>query len=118
MPCVHNDVKCRPGLNYEPEIMKAHYYYVDQFLPINFAFEKLKLSLLSLSYLFIYLPTDVISQEKKTATSFKSISKASKHAIPSKPTHKTCRGKAIFTHLVRRQHRTEMSSKSTATSPS
>ena len=67
MPCVHNDVKCRPGLNYEPEIMKAHYYYVDQFLPINFAFEKLKLSLLSLSlsYLFIYLPTDVIPQEKK-----------------------------------------------------
>ena len=34
----------------------------------------------SSSYLFIYLPSDVISQEK-TATSSRSISKALKHAI-------------------------------------
>ena len=45
-------------------------------------------------YLFIYLQSDVISQEKKTATFSRSISKASKHAIPSKPTHKTSRVKA------------------------
>ena len=39
--------------------------------------------------IFIYLPSDVISQEKKkTATSSRSITKASKYAIPLKPTHK------------------------------
>ena len=38
----------------------------------------------SSSYLFIYLPSDVISQEK-TATSSRSITKASKYAIPLKP---------------------------------
>ena len=38
-------------------------------------------------YLFIYLPSDFISQEK-TATSSRSITKASKYAIPLKPTHK------------------------------
>ena len=37
--------------------------------------------------IFIYLPSDVISQEK-TATSSTSITKASKYAISSKPTHK------------------------------
>ena len=34
--------------------------------------------------IFIYLPSDVISQEK-TATSSRSITKASKYAIPLKP---------------------------------
>ena len=68
-------------------------------------------------YLFIYLPSDVISQEK-TATSSRYFTKVSKHAIPSKPNTQTCRVKAIFSHLVRRQRRTERSSKSTATSPS
>ena len=68
--------------------------------------------------IFIYLPSDVISQEKKTATSSRSITKASKYAIPLKPNTQTCRVKAIFSHLVRRQRRTERSSKSTATSPS
>ena len=52
------------------------------------------------------LPSDVISQEK-TATSSKSITKASKCAIPLKPNTQTCRVKAIFSHLVRRQRRTE-----------
>ena len=37
--------------------------------------------------IFIYLPSDVISQEK-TATSSRSTTKASKYAIPVKPTHK------------------------------
>ena len=37
--------------------------------------------------IFIYLPSDVISQEI-TATSSTSITKASKYAIPLKPTHK------------------------------
>ena len=41
---------------------------------------------LGIIIIFIYLPSDVISQEK-TATSSRSITKASKHAIPSKPTH-------------------------------
>ena len=67
--------------------------------------------------IFIYLPSDVIS-EKKTATSSRSITKASKYAIPLKPNTQTCRVKAIFSHLVRRQRRTERPSKSTATSPS
>ena len=67
--------------------------------------------------IFNYLPSDVISQEK-TATSARSITKASKYAIPLKPNTQTCRVKAIFSHLVRRQRRTEKSSKSTATSPS
>ena len=67
--------------------------------------------------IFIYLPSDVISQEK-TATSSRSITKASKYAISLKPNTQTCRVKAIFSHLVRRQRRTERSSKSTATSPS
>ena len=35
--------------------------------------------------IYIYLPSDVISQEK-TATSSRSITKASKYAIPLKPT--------------------------------
>ena len=52
--------------------------------------------------IFIYLPSDVISQEK-TATSSRSITKASKYAIPLKPNTQTCRVKAIFSHLVRRQ---------------
>ena len=65
-----------------------------------------------------YLPSDVISQEKKTATPSRSITKASKYAIPLKPNTQTCRVKAIFSHLVRRQRRTERSSKPTATSPS
>ena len=43
-------------------------------------------------YLFIYLPSDVISQEK-TATSSRSITKASKCAIPLKPTHKLAESK-------------------------
>ena len=43
-------------------------------------------------YLFIYLPSDVISQ-KKTATSSRSITKASKYAIPLKPTHKLAESK-------------------------
>ena len=46
----------------------------------------------SSSYLFIYLPSDVISQEK-TATSSTSITKASKYAIPLKPTHKLAESK-------------------------
>ena len=47
----------------------------------------LKFIFLLLIYLFIYLPSDVISQEK-TATPSRSITKASKYAIPLKPTHK------------------------------
>ena len=42
--------------------------------------------------IFIYLPSDVISQEK-TATSSKSITKASKYAIPLKPIHKLAESK-------------------------
>ena len=42
--------------------------------------------------IFIYLPSDVISQEK-TATSSRSITKASKYAIPFKPTHKLAESK-------------------------
>ena len=42
--------------------------------------------------IFIYLPSDVISQEK-TATSSRSITKASKYAIPLKPTHKRAESK-------------------------
>ena len=42
--------------------------------------------------IFIYLPSDVISQEK-TATSSRSITKASKYAIPLKPTHKLAESK-------------------------
>ena len=42
--------------------------------------------------IFIYLPSDVISQEK-TATSSRFISKASKYAIPLKPTHKLAESK-------------------------
>ena len=42
--------------------------------------------------IFIYLPGDVISQEK-TATSSRSITKASKNAIPLKPTHKLAESK-------------------------
>ena len=67
--------------------------------------------------IFIYLPSDVISQVK-TATSSRSITKASKYAIPLKPNTQTCRVKATFNHLVRRQRSTERSSKSTATAPS
>ena len=47
--------------------------------------------------IFIYLPSDVISQEKKTATSSRSITKALKYAIPLKPTHKLAESKR---HLV------------------
>ena len=71
---------------------------------------------ISSSYLFIYQVTSY--HKKKTATSSRSITKASKYAIPLKPNTQTCRVKAIFSHLVRRQRRTERSSKSTATSPS
>ena len=42
--------------------------------------------------IYIYLPSDVISQEK-TATSSRSITKASKYAIPLKPTHKLANSK-------------------------
>ena len=42
--------------------------------------------------MFIYLPSDVISQEK-TATSSRSITKASKYAFPLKPTHKLAESK-------------------------
>ena len=42
--------------------------------------------------IFIYLPSDVISQEK-TATSSRSITKASKYTIPLKPTHKLAESK-------------------------
>ena len=42
--------------------------------------------------IFIYLPSDVISQEK-TATSSRSITKVSKYAIPLKPTHKLAESK-------------------------
>ena len=42
--------------------------------------------------IFIYLPSDVISQEK-TAISSRSITKASKYAIPLKPTHKLAESK-------------------------
>ena len=42
--------------------------------------------------IFIYLASDVISQEK-TATSSRSITKASKYAIPLKPTHKLAESK-------------------------
>ena len=45
-----------------------------------------------ISYLFIYLPSDVISQEK-TATSSRSITKASKYAFPLKLTHKLAESK-------------------------
>ena len=40
----------------------------------------------------IYLPSDLILQEK-IATSSRSINKASKHAMPSKPTHKLAESK-------------------------
>ena len=42
--------------------------------------------------IFIYLPSDVISQEK-TATFSRSITKTSKYAIPLKPTHKLAESK-------------------------
>ena len=45
-----------------------------------------------ITIIFIYLPSDVISQEK-TATSSRSITKASKYAIPLKPTHKLAESK-------------------------
>ena len=70
----------------------------------------------SSSYLFIYQVTSY--HKKKTATSSGFITKASKYAIPLKPNTQTCRIKAIFSHLVRRQRRTERSSKSTATKTS
>ena len=40
----------------------------------------------------LYLPSDVISQEE-TASSSRSITKASKYAIPLKPTHKLAESK-------------------------
>ena len=86
------------------------------FLWINFL--RIIIIIIIIIIIFIYLPSDVISQEKKTATSSRSITKASKYAISLKPNTQTCRVKAIFSHLVRRQRRTERSSKSTATSPS
>ena len=70
---------------------------------------------LTSSYLFSYHVTSY--HKKKTATSSRSITKVSKHAILLKPTHKLA-VKAIFSHLVRRQQRAERSSKSTATSQS
>ena len=48
--------------------------------------------------MFIYLPSDVISQEK-TATSSRSITKASKYAIPLKPTHKLAESKRYLVTL-------------------
>ena len=45
-----------------------------------------------ISYLFVYLSSDVISQEK-TATSSRSFTEASKYAIPLKPTHKLAESK-------------------------
>ena len=42
--------------------------------------------------IFIYIPSDVILQ-KKTATSSRSTTKASKYAIPLKPTHKLAESK-------------------------
>ena len=75
-----------------------------------------KIIIIIIIKLFIYQVTSY--HKKKTATSSRSITKASKYAIPLKPNTQTCRVKAIFSHLVRRQRRTERSSKSTATSPS
>ena len=42
---------------------------------------------------FTYLPSDVISQKKQTATSCRSITKTLKYAIPLKPTHKLAESK-------------------------
>ena len=47
-------------------------------------FEYFTWCVLLIIIIFIYLPSDVISQEK-TATSSRSITKASKYAIPLKP---------------------------------
>ena len=49
------------------------------------------LNTISSSYLFIYQVT--LRHKKKSATSSRFISKASKHAIPSKPTHKLAESK-------------------------
>ena len=51
-----------------------------------------KFLIIIIMIIFIYLPSDVISQEK-TATSSRSITKASKYAIPLKPTHKLAESK-------------------------
>ena len=51
-----------------------------------------KIIIIIIIIIFIYLPSDVISQEK-TATSSRSITKASKYAIPLKPTHKLAESK-------------------------
>ena len=51
-----------------------------------------KIIIIIIIIIFIYLPSDVISQEK-TATSSRSITKASKYTIPLKPTHKLAESK-------------------------
>ena len=51
-----------------------------------------KRMIITIIIIFIYLPSDVISP-KKTATSSRSITKASKYAIPLKPTHKLAESK-------------------------
>ena len=53
----------------------------EHFKSINYYLNKSKIIII---IIFVYLPSDVISQ-KKTATSSKSITKASKYAIPLKP---------------------------------
>ena len=50
------------------------------------------LTVIIIIIIFIYLPSDITSQEK-TATSSRSITKASKYAIPLKPTHKLAESK-------------------------
>ena len=55
-------------------------------------FSILLFSIIIIIIIFIYLPSDVISQEK-TATSSRSITKASKYAIPLKPAHQLAESK-------------------------
>ena len=55
-------------------------------------FPKTNIIIIIIIIIFIYLPSDVISQEK-TATSSRSITKASIYAIPLKPTHKLAESK-------------------------
>ena len=54
--------------------------------------ETIHFYIIILYHIYFYLPSDVISQEK-TATSSRSITKASKYAIPLKPTHKLAESK-------------------------
>ena len=67
--------------------------------------------------IFIYLPSDVISQEKN-CNFLQVYHQSIKICNSFKTNTQTCRVKAIFSHLVRRQRRTKRSSKSTTTSPS